>query len=285
MTTCNRVPLLCCLVASAIAFLLVTAAAPAGVSAQPDIDERARVHFTSGRAYFDSGEYERALQEFQQAYALSHREELHYNLFLCQERLGNVSEAIRELEAFLLTDPPTRSTLEPRLAALRVRERQEAEAATAREQERLAAQQRAEAAEARAQEAEERARTSGTTTESRDGGGGLHPGAIVGYGIGAAGLVTFGVAGILVVTGDKGLTRGCLAADTCTESQLDRQDRRALVADIGLGLGVAGAVTGLVIHLVTRRSGEPEETTESARVRFSPYVGRGGAGAAVAGSF
>ena len=89
-------------------------------------------HFTSGRAYFDSGDYQRALQEFEQAYALSRREDMHYNLFLCKERIGNVSEAIRELEAFLATNPPTRSTLEPRLTALRVREQQEADAEAAR---------------------------------------------------------------------------------------------------------------------------------------------------------
>jgi tetratricopeptide (TPR) repeat protein len=278
----------------AFAFALVGAVpldtAHAQDATQAEVDERARVHFTSGRAYFDSGEYERALQEFQQAYALSQREELHYNLFLCQERIGNVSEAIRELEAFLATNPPTRATLEPRLTALRVRERQEAEAEAVREQERLAAQQRAEAAEARAREAEERASQSstGAAGDGEASGGGLHTGAIIGYGVGAAGLITFGVAGIMVVTGDSGLTRGCLAAGTCTESQLDRQDRRALVADIGLGIGLAGAVTGLVIHLVTRGGDDAEESEESsasARVHVSPWLGRGGAGAAVAGTF
>ncbi|MCA9536980.1 MAG: tetratricopeptide repeat protein, partial [Myxococcales bacterium] len=148
--------------------------------AQPDVDERARVHFTSGRAYFDSGDYARALQEFQQAYALSHREELHYNLFLCQERIGNVSEAIRELEAFLATNPPDRALLEPRLAALRTRQQHEAEEQAAREQERLETQRRAEEAEARAREAQAPALAAAeaagdAASPSADSRPGVHP--------------------------------------------------------------------------------------------------------------
>lgn len=280
-----------------LAATLVLVSAGGSATAQSDVDERARVHFTSGRAYFDSGDYQRALQEFQQAYGLSQREELHYNLFLCQERIGNVAEAIRELEAFLATNPPDRALLEPRLVALRARQEREAAEQAALEQERLETQRRAEEAEARAREAEERARRAAEAAEGTEAGEappGVHPAAYVGYGVGAAGLVTFAVAGILVVTGDGDLSRGCLGAGTCSESALDRQDRRALVADIGLGVGIAGAVTGLVIHLVTR-PGSPDEGDDGAatsdegaqasRARVTPWVGRGVAGAALSGSF
>ena len=159
-----------------------------------------------------------------------------------------------------------------------------AAAADAERREREAIERRAAEAEAQAREAEARARDAHVgTAEREDEGARVHPGALVGYGVGAAGLATFAVAGILVVTHDGDFSRGCLPAGTCSRSDLDRQDRRALIADIGLGVGIAGAVTGLVIHLVTRPSNEADEDGPTARV--TPVLAPGLAGAAVVGSF
>ena len=47
-------------------------------------DERARTHFESGRSYFSEGAYERALQEFLQAYELSPRTPMLFSRQLSQ---------------------------------------------------------------------------------------------------------------------------------------------------------------------------------------------------------
>src|SRR5688500_8872763 len=84
-----------CVVAAALVSLTSTAWAQPG--AQTD-DERARMHFQAGNAYFQTGEYDAALREFQRSYELSARPALFYNMALVHERLGNLEQAIAHLQ-------------------------------------------------------------------------------------------------------------------------------------------------------------------------------------------
>jgi tetratricopeptide (TPR) repeat protein len=267
---------------------LVTLVGLSSASAQAESqDERARLHFEAGRSYYDEGRYERALEEFEHAYQLSQRPQLHYNLYLTTERLGRFAEAILHLESFLETNPPESTMLRARLENLR--ERQEARAAetAAETAARAESERRASEAEARLRAAEEREGAAATAAD--DSGPAIHTGALIGYAIGGAGLLSFAVTGGLVVAHDGDFTAGCLGAGTCTRSALDQQDRRALIADISLGVGVAGAVTGLVIHLVTRGGGDDDDADEApaaaVTATVAPVITRDGYGLAVFGRF
>src|SRR5687768_1801661 len=105
-----------------------TAAAAQDDAVDPDRDRRARQHFLSGAAYYETGDYAQAVAAFRAAYTESPRPEIQYNIYLCEERIGNLDAAIVALEGFLASPAATnRSALEQRLAHLR---RQRAEGAT-----------------------------------------------------------------------------------------------------------------------------------------------------------
>src|SRR4051794_7307165 len=68
-------------------------------------EEAARVHFLSGQAYYDQANYDDALREFSEAYRISQKPGLLYNLAVCYERLGHVEAAIAALQSYLDATP------------------------------------------------------------------------------------------------------------------------------------------------------------------------------------
>jgi len=88
------------------------------VHAQSPDDERARVHFVAGEAYFSTGQWSDAAREFGQAYQLSGRPEMLINLSRAHERGGALEEAIADLALLLERHPQTayRSEAEQRMA-------------------------------------------------------------------------------------------------------------------------------------------------------------------------
>ena len=92
--------------------VLLAATVLAGVSldatpaaAQSSADEEAHVHFEAGRVAFSRGRYESALASFQEAYELSQRPALLYNIGTTFDRLRRDQEAIEAFERFLELDP------------------------------------------------------------------------------------------------------------------------------------------------------------------------------------
>ena len=74
-------------------------------AAQSSADEEARVHFEAGRVAFSRGRYESALGSFQEAYELSQRPALLYNIGTTLDRLRRDQEAIEAFEQFLTLSP------------------------------------------------------------------------------------------------------------------------------------------------------------------------------------
>jgi tetratricopeptide (TPR) repeat protein len=74
-------------------------------AAQSSADEEARVHFEAGRVAFSRGRYESALASFQEAYELSQRPALLYNIGTTYDRLRRDREAIEAFEQFLELAP------------------------------------------------------------------------------------------------------------------------------------------------------------------------------------
>jgi hypothetical protein len=126
-------------------------------------DQQARAHFSVGRAMYDSGRFAEAANEFQQAYDLSHRPSLLYNLFIAYRDSSQTLRARDALRLYLteVAEAPNRGHLEARLAALdaQVAELEAAEQHRAElDAQRAQAEQAAAEAEAARQAAEERAR-------------------------------------------------------------------------------------------------------------------------------
>jgi len=93
-----------------------------GAAAQetPD-DAAAREHFQRGREAFEATEYEEALVEFRDAYRLSGRGQLQYNIAVTADRLRRDEEALEAFEHYLEeTENPSREQeVQKRITALR----------------------------------------------------------------------------------------------------------------------------------------------------------------------
>jgi len=125
---------------SAILIVLSTAgvSAQAGTAATPQTsqanpqpvpavdaktDERARAQFEEGRTAYEEGRYRDAWAKFREAYRLSGRPELLYDVGQTADRLGREEDAIKAFELYLkhTPDAPNRREVENRLRALRAR--------------------------------------------------------------------------------------------------------------------------------------------------------------------
>jgi tetratricopeptide (TPR) repeat protein len=112
--------------AAASVALVLFAYAPAHAqsiqAATPPADdmEAAKAHFAAGSAYYEQADYTDAVKEFNEAYRLSHRTDLLYNIALCYERLNQYDNAIETLQKYLTDKPnaPDRVTIESRIQNL-----------------------------------------------------------------------------------------------------------------------------------------------------------------------
>lgn len=137
--------------------------------AEAPVDEtEARALFEAGTVAYDAGRYEAALARFQEAYELTHRPVILWNVALAADRARQDALALENYRRFLAEAPESANTADIRARAVarvgvlehEVAEAREAAArAEAAEQERARAE--AEAAEARAEA--EQARTDAQT--------------------------------------------------------------------------------------------------------------------------
>ena len=100
-------------------------------------DERAHKLFEAGRAAYDVGSYREALNYFQQAYDLSGRPRLLYNIGQCADRLRMDDAALEAFQRYLRENPDAdnRLQIQERIRVLEevAKAKQESERAAARE--------------------------------------------------------------------------------------------------------------------------------------------------------
>lgn len=101
-----------CLIMAAALFLV-------GFNALAD----ARQHFLAGQDYYSQGRYEKAIEEFEEAYRLDPRPLLLYNIAQAHEKMGHLVKAVDHLKRYLEADPDTdeRTTLLNKVANLEAR--------------------------------------------------------------------------------------------------------------------------------------------------------------------
>ncbi len=238
----------------AVTFALTLTTSAASAQGQSD-EERARQHFAAGRSHFEEGSYEAAITEFQQAYDLSQRPGLLYNLALAHERLARYAEAAALIRRYLAEDPDAqnRSSLERRAENL---------------------EQRA----AAGQEGDD---------VPRDPEGSGHPapmpiGTIVSFSGAGAGLILYGIAGGLLLDAYSRVENGCGATMDCEPEEVSDVRTFAALADVGLAVAIAGAALGVVFLVVELGGGS---NASASALRITPIASADSAGVLVGGAF
>jgi hypothetical protein len=226
----------------------------AAAHAQPAEEDIARAHFQAGSGYFDTGDYEAAVREFERAYALSPHPQLLYNLYMANERLGDWAEAARYLQEYLRSaeDVTNREALEARLAHLK--RRSEPKPVASAEPVPAASAQPVPAATPEQPPAS--AAAAEPASDAEPGHSERFVAALASFGVAAAGAITFGVAGGLALKEDRALAGRCGrdAGQHCSDADLNPLETRSTVADAGLGVLVVGSVVGVALLWLDRRA-------------------------------
>ena len=242
------------------------AAAPAATGAATDTkqaEEMARQHFQLGRAQYQGGQFSEAASSFEQAYALSKREVLWYNIYLAHRDAGANKQAAIALRNYLERVPEleNRAQLEARLESLdrivaeeKQREREAAERDAAQQEQQAAADAHAQ------QEA-----TAAVTAAEQDTS--VKPPAsrsIVPYvlmGMGGAMVIGGAVTGAMASSKHSELEEKCGdgPCDASLKDLASEGETLALTADVLLFGGLAAAVTGGVWWFLDAPDDAPSE--------------------------
>lgn len=221
-------------------------------------DQAARELFNAGRSLYDIGRYHEAAQQFQQAYDLSQRPGLLYNLYLSHRDASEIREAAAALRLYLeqMPDLENRQALTVRLEHLdNAIAQQDAERAAAEAQAEEAA--RAEQERRDQEEAERRARENEPS--------------IVPWIVAASGgaLMLAGViTGAVALSLSSGLETDCTADGDGTFSCPDDPDLRsqqstlsvlAPLTDVFLIGGALIAAAGVTWGILQMSSGDDED--------------------------
>jgi tetratricopeptide (TPR) repeat protein len=94
-------------IAVVVVAIAVIALRAAPVAAEPDADNRAKAaeHFKQGRAFFQRGDYDHALAEYQAALDLSAEPLLIFNIALCYDRANQSEQALQSFRRYLELAP------------------------------------------------------------------------------------------------------------------------------------------------------------------------------------
>lgn len=243
------------------------AAAPADPSAPtitPEDEEKARAHFRLGRAHYDNGNFAQAAVEFEEAYRISQRSALLYNIYLAYRDANDTKNAATSLRKYLelQKDVENRGQLEARLAAL---ERSLADG-TAPQPAPAAQPQPTEGAPAEQQPAEAQAPTEAAPAEATQAAPAEKETNLVPFvlmGTGGAMILGSVVTGIMTSGKQSDLDDARAACkkrgdcDSLEKKEFDRIESLqssgktlALVTDILLFGGIAVAGTGAVLFIL-----------------------------------
>jgi tetratricopeptide (TPR) repeat protein len=228
-----------------------------GAPTQAVDETEAREAFQRGRIHYDNGEFDQAATAFEQAYSLSHRHALLYNLYLAYrdanqqekaaEALGNYLDRVEVIE--------NRPQLEARLKALE-------EGIAARKAEEAAKAQAAAAPSTTAAAPSE----AGASGEPENKRWWLTP-VVIGS-AGAAMMVGSIATGLMANSKQKELDDKCVngTCDPSLKSTADSGKTLALVTDILLIGGGAVLATGAVLFFVKKPKASEQPSTSASAI-------------------
>ncbi len=218
----------------AASFLAVVMVLGVGsASAQPALspqDQEARARFEAGSMAYEQGRYESALNDFRQAYELSHRPALLFNIGTAAQNLRRDREALEAFEQYLreLPDATNRAAVESRIEILRrAVERPEEE-----------------------EEEEEQHLEETTPTSAPSAGPPIPALALV---ISGAAVTLVGVALLGAYGADAATVTGATAGTMWSDVQAayDRTEALSAAGGVLLGVGVAALAVGVILWVIT----------------------------------
>lgn len=220
-------------------------------------DVRARELFQKGDAAYAEGRYEEALAAFQEAYDLSGRPQLLFNVSNALERLGRYADAVEALDKYLASGKAKdREIVQKRLANLkrRVEEQKKAEERAREDEEKKRAAERESAEQApRPPDKSEAAQPGTSPAPASEKPTRVLPIALLGAG--GAALATAGVFGALTLSARSDVDAACKSGPSgrfCSADAgpaIDRDKTFSLVTDIALVSGVVLGAAGLYFLL------------------------------------
>jgi tetratricopeptide (TPR) repeat protein len=104
-------------------FAIMLLAASARAAEPITDDEAGKRHYLSAQAYFDQAAYADALREYQESYRLSKYPAILYQIGQCQERLGQIGDAVATFEKYLEADPQSKRRASVETAIQNLKER------------------------------------------------------------------------------------------------------------------------------------------------------------------
>ncbi|MFZ5481264.1 MAG: hypothetical protein ACOZNI_31180 [Myxococcota bacterium] len=217
--------LLCALIAT------VSAQDPAA-PVDPASDARARELFQNGSELYEEGQYEAAIVAWEEAYRLSSRPLLLFNIANALERLGRWQEAMKYLTRYrAYAEDEEREVLDRRIRAILARIEE--------------------------QDTQKKANPpSPPPPEPKREASAFPVLPVALFGAGGAGVATGVGFGLAALAARQDAAEACTergGATLCTEAAgdaLQREKTGALVADVALGVGAACAIGGVVTLLV-----------------------------------
>lgn len=254
--------------------------ATATVSAQAEAEEQARGHFRLGRAHYDNGDFLRAAQEFEAAFAISLHSQLLYNIYLAYRDANVTSKAAEALKGYLeqVADVPNRAQLAARLESLQQSLANAPQQTTTPTTTGTATTATTPTETAATTPTETTAPTDTATTTAvstsdadASGGGGSKLVPLILMGSGGALILGGVITGIMTSGKESDLAALCPGMTCAPEDRAEGMDLQssgntlALVTDILLFTGIAAAGTGAVLFLLSggEESSEPPPATAS----------------------
>ncbi|MBW2276191.1 MAG: hypothetical protein JRF63_01795 [Deltaproteobacteria bacterium] len=242
---------------------------PASEAEKPkEVDlEQAKVKYEEGKGHYEAKKYEEALAAFTEAYNLSNKPDLLFNLGVCSEKLEQDKKAIAYYELYLEETPgaPDRDDVTARLEALKANQGEPAAPVAEPDPETVAPPPPpVEEDELIVEEDEE--------TEI------FWPGAVIG--LGGLVLATGALTAIMAYNRYGDLEDSC--SPDCSDGKVSKVKKAALAADIQFALGGAVVAAGVILW-ITSDDGEAE--VQVAGIGATPLVLPGGGGLMLEGEF
>lgn len=276
----QSVPLIAAPVAL-LALLVLGIAAPAAADEDRPLtpaQKRAGELFERADTHYAAGRYEQAAKYFLQGYKIAPHPEFLYSLGNTYERMGEYAKAAEYLKRYV------RSPLAQDVVSVKERiKRLEAAAEERRKQ-------LEEPADDGGEDGIEVENLEGDDDDDApvavvDGGGGppsrAHYYWFAGAGVGLIGAAAFGLLSRSAATTAAGSCSGGLCEDAA-RTELDREKRYALLADVSLVAGIGAAVVGAVVLFRSRRSNSRDQARA---LHVDPVITAEGGGLALSGRF
>jgi tetratricopeptide (TPR) repeat protein len=258
-----------------------------GLPAGADETQSAKASYDAGVAAYNQQQYDVALEHFTEAYNLSEKPAILYNIAICEEKLGNAEHAIAYFELYLEEMPHAEDAelVQKKVAYLKNPEEvpdpteEIAEAPT--EPDTTAANVITDTSLKLSTDTSAGPLRVEAPPDPNAHRYNVMQGLLIGGG--TIFLVTGTLTAVTAYKKNDNLKSVC--APQCSDADVKTVKSLAVATDIQLGLGIAALTSGIVWKLVYRKRTRERASQSLSALSIGPYVNSSGNGLAVTGRF